>query len=196
VLGQGPFGRPNLAALAGADALVISPALFNSSAVFFAPTVVALGTQTIQPLLFTSSAVFFGISVTGANEIIPETFVSHALFFAPTIVHQVTPDLLVEQARFPVPTVSVQAPQIVTPALFSDSALFFVPLVDLFIKDVKPGLFVDSAQFFQPTVIRVDKEPTYDYPIGRGLDSDYGIRESMTFYKQRLVLGHRYGRRR
>jgi hypothetical protein len=196
VLGQGPLGRPNLAALAGADGLVIAPALFNSTAVFFTPTVVALGTQTIQPLLFTSSAVFFGIALSGANQIVPETFVSHALFFAPTIVYEVTPSLLIEQAQFLVPTVSVQAPQIVAPSLFSDRALFFVPLVDLFDKDVRPARYNDTAFFFPPTVVRVDKEPTYDYPIGRTLGSDYGIRESMTFYKQRLVLGHRYGRRR
>lgn len=40
-------------------------------------------------------------------------------------------------------------------------------------------------------VIKGEMQLAYDYPIGHGLYSDYGIRASITGYKRRLIIGRR-----
>lgn len=40
-------------------------------------------------------------------------------------------------------------------------------------------------------VIKGEVQLAYDYPIGHGLYSDYGIRASITGYKRRLIIGRR-----
>lgn len=196
MLAQGPFGRPNLAALAGADGQGLVLSMFDSPAQFFTPTVAVLGAQDIQPVRFNDDAQFFVPAITGLNQVIPSFFSDAAVFFTPLIGVEIRPERLDDAAQFPIPSVTVLAPIVVIPERFDDAAVFFEPFVDLKDKFLGVSFFADPAQFFEPTVVISTPEYVYDYPIGNQLGSDYGIRESMTFYKQRLVLGHRYGRHR
>ena len=199
MLGQGPFGRPNLAAIAGEGGLSLAPALWPSQTQFYAPVVAVLGTQFIAPVLFLNSATaIYQPALTTLNEIRPEKYTNQAQFYAPILTLGITPERFENQSEFYAPFVLVQQPMIIAPGHFENQSQFYEPFVDMQFKFLNVAHFdnTSSNRIWQPRVIVQELEPTYDYPIGNDLGSDYGIRESLTFYKQRLVLGHRYGRRR
>src|SRR5262245_17330515 len=52
---------------------------------------------------------------------------------------------------------------------------------------ITPAFWANTSQFFAPSVLT---EPGYDFPVGRKLDSDYGIRGSK-LGRHRLVIGRR-----
>jgi hypothetical protein len=196
MLGQGPFAQPNLAAIPSEGGVVITPALFRAQAIIHTPIMVRLDTHNILPVHFAPPAVFFGQSVSLPNQIVPQTFITLDLVHTPQVGHELELSRFNDVALFFVPTVGVVSAQTLTPGVFVSRDLFHVPLVDTVLKFVDARHFADVALFFRPTIVRAAIEPEYTYPIGTGLESDYGIRSSMTFYKQRLVLGHRYGHRR
>jgi hypothetical protein len=196
MLGQGPLAQPNLAAIPSESGVVITPALFRAEALIHAPIMVRLDTRNIAPVHFAPPAVFFGQSVSMPNQIVPQTFITRDLVHTPLVSHELELSRFNDVALFFVPTVGVVGTQALAPGRFVSQDLFHVPLVDTVLKFVEAKHFADVALFFRPTIVRAAIEPEYTYPIGTGLESDYGIRSSMTFYKQRLVLGHRYGRRR
>jgi hypothetical protein len=196
MLGQGPFGRPNLAALAGESGTSITPALFGSQGVVYSPIMVNIAAQVVLPLTFTNQSVFHGQSVVVGNNVIPESFINHSLFPVPAIGHELVPLTMPSATKFFAPGITVQATQNVAPQRFTNESLFFAPFVDTELKFILAGHFASIAVFHAPRVTQDLIEIPYTYPIGRQLDSDYGIRQSMTYYKQRLVLGSRYGRRR
>lgn len=196
MLGQGPFGRPNLAALAGEGGTDTAPILFPSHNIFFSPTIAVLSTQNISPIRFVNTGLFLSSAVTGTNQIVAARFTNQNVFFVPRLDIGLSLSRVPSANQFFVPSVTVPAAQNLTPGRFSNVSLFFVPVVDTQLKFVSPGRYVNGNQFFTPNVSLDTVEYVYTYPIGNQLDSDYGIRESMTFYKQRLVLGSRYGRRR
>jgi hypothetical protein len=194
MLGQGPFGRPNLAALTGVDSLVVAPALFESQGIIHAPIMVNVSAVNLLPSLVPSATQFYGISIiAGLGQVIPETFINHSSFPVHLIAHELILSTFPSSTSFFAPVVAALPVQNVSPGLFTNTTLFRVPAVDTELKFLSINLFVNSTVFHQPSI---GTEYSYQYPIGSQLDSDYGIREAMTFYKQRLVLGHRYGRRR
>jgi hypothetical protein len=53
---------------------------------------------------------------------------------------------------------------------------------------ITPDFFADPDEFFPPQVLAGAPEPTYDFPVGHAIDSDYGIRKPR---RGRLVIGRR-----
>jgi hypothetical protein len=189
MLGQGGIGIPNLAALSISrviPAQTITVGLLDNGLVtsFAPPVLAAQAAQDISPNRFDDSLTdAFYVPVVDqealAGQILVGFFNSGAL------------------AAFPAPIVALEAAQALSLSRFNSGALAQFYQISVFgaVTDLTIGVshFDNSfeTQIYSPILVSGDVEPKYTYPIGRGLYSDYGIRASMTNYKQRMIIGRR-----
>lgn len=179
MLAQGGLGLPNLAALSFAGFVPgqsITLGIYNNVQTFYAPVLAFEAAQSITPALFDEGDQFYVASIIAdalPGQILVQHFDEGDLFYAPVFVIQ------------PATAINV--------AYFNEGDQFYAPAIagDATIQDVLPLRFVSVNQFLQPQIVVSDKEPVYNYPIGRGLYSDYGMRAAMTFYKRRMIIGRR-----
>jgi hypothetical protein len=197
MLGQGPFGQPNLAALAAEGGISIALSLVPSATVVHTPILmVVMVNQPILMDLVASTTSFPALAVTLGGEVIPETVPSSNQFYGITVEHQLGfASPFTNENLFYAPTVTAIPNLEITPTLVPSGNTFGVPFVDTAQKLLELLHTQSTTRVHELRVVRIDPPYVYEYPIGRDLESDYGIRASITSYKQRLVLGHRYGRR-
>jgi len=179
VLGHVGLGQPNLAALGvglAIPALNIDVGLLANAQTFY-PSVVALeAPQDIAPGHFADPDVFY-----------------QGIFDVEALPNQILPFLFEDPDTFYVPVFALEAAQNIAVGHFADPDVFYTPMVVGEATDLQIAAqhHTNANLFYEPQFVVSDKEPTYDYPIGRGLYSDYGIRASMTFYKRRMIIGRR-----
>lgn len=194
MLAQGGLGNPNLAALAGGG-LAVSLELFVNDNIFHFPIMVNLPVVPINiPALFEDPDIFHVPAVVGiAGQIIPESMASQIQFFDLRIDQELIELVgnFQNQNQFYAPTLTFIASQGIAPELVVDPDIFYDPFVDLVDKTLELATITSGNVFWPMTVDPGEKPIVYDYPIGRSLEADYGIRNSMTFYKRRLIIGRR-----
>ena len=173
------LGQPNLAAL-GTGLVVpttnISVGLLANVQTFYAPIIALEAAQNISPVLFNDPDVFYE----GIIEVEPlpgEIIIFH--FANGNLLHS--------------HVFALEAAQNIAVGHFADPDVFYAPMVVGEATDLQIAVehHLNGNLFHMATFVVSDKEPMYDYPIGRGLYSDYGIRASMTYYKRRMIIGRR-----
>jgi len=189
MLGHGGLGTPNLAALSGADAGGLFPALFASQSVIYVPIMLELPNVPLFPFLHFNQNNIRAVSITFFGDIIPETFESQNVIFTHLVTFEiVVGGMFTDPDLFFAPTLTMVANQDISPVLVvADPDFFFDPVVDTVDKFVTPFHFNDADVFWGPTVDPGEPPIIYDFPIGHSLYADYAIRNSMTFYKKRVV---------
>ena len=137
------------------NAQTLTPALYTDPDSFFAPVVTKFGF--ILPSLFVDPDTIFNPTITAKYTITPSIFSDPDTIFTPTLlsVSHLTPAIYTDPDSFFAPTLSKLAH--ITPGIYSDPDTFFAPVFTLpnAPQTVTPGLFSDTPDtFFAPTIIQ------------------------------------------
>jgi hypothetical protein len=179
MLANSGLGVPNLAALGAVRVtpeLNIVGLLVVNAQTFYAPVLALQAAQNVDIALFDEGDQFYV-----------------ADFDVQALPGQLLIQHFVDADQFYVPLFAAEAAQNISVALFNEGDQFYAPAffgatTEL---EIVAGYYANPNDFHVPVFVVSDKEPVYNYPIGRGLYSDYGIRASLTHYKRRMIIGRR-----
>jgi hypothetical protein len=140
--------------------IAITPSLFAEADIFQTPTV-GRGVVGLTPALFAEGDTFYMGAVGGF--LAPATYTEADVFFGPSV--------------------AIGAAQLVV-ARYVETDVFYAAQARLFIQPlVQAARFVEEDQFPSCSVVG---DIVYDFPIGRGMLADYGLRRART---SGLIIG-------
>lgn len=137
---------------AGGVTQTLTPARFDNTNQFFAPTVTP-GTVTLTPGRYDNTQSFYAPTVTSTVTLVPGRYDNAQTFYSPTVTVAggLFPDRYDNQQTFYNPTVT-RGSVTLTPALFTQTSSYFSPTVTRGTITLTPSLYTNTNNFYSPVI--------------------------------------------